>query len=300
MASGTKPVALVTGARRGMGAATCIALAGAGYDIIAIDKELEGARETGHAVVAAGGDFDFRFCDLADPEAVAWISELAWEIGGGVEAVVNNAGVGTLLRGDPLALAPESWERALAVNTRAPFFLTQSLARRMVAADAPRRGPRGIVFVTSVNAALASPDRADYCASKAALSMVARCFALRLAEDGIPVFEVRPGVIRTAMTEPVASATRSASPRAFPPSAAGARPRTWRGPSRACSRAPSLSPPATPSMSMAGCISAGFRLSSGLMLRVGGARNALRFLPCPTPLRPCSNACWSSMSPRRI
>ncbi|WP_043366254.1 3-ketoacyl-ACP reductase [Belnapia sp. F-4-1] len=204
MASGTKPVALVTGARRGMGAATCIALAGAGYDIIAIDKELEGARETGHAVVAAGGDFDFRFCDLADPAAVAKIADLAWEIGGGIEAVVNNAGVGTLVRGDLLDLAPESWDRALAVNTRAPFFLTQALARRMVAADAPRRGPRGIVFVTSANAALASPDRADYSASKAALSMVARCFALRLAEDGIPVYEVRPGVIRTAMTEAVA------------------------------------------------------------------------------------------------
>jgi NAD(P)-dependent dehydrogenase (short-subunit alcohol dehydrogenase family) len=204
MASGKRPVALVTGARRGMGAATCIALAGAGYDIIAIDKELEGARETGHAVVAAGGDFDFRFCDLADPEAVARIAELAWEIGGGVEAVVNNAGVGTLVRGDLLELAPESWERALAVNTRAPFFLTQALAKQMVAAEAPRRGPRGIVFVTSANAVLASPDRADYSASKAALSMVARCFALRLAEDGIPVYEVRPGVIRTAMTEAVA------------------------------------------------------------------------------------------------
>jgi NAD(P)-dependent dehydrogenase (short-subunit alcohol dehydrogenase family) len=142
MASGTKPVALVTGARRGMGAATCIALAGAGYDIIAIDKELEGARETGHAVVAAGGDFDFRFCDLADPEAVARIAELAWEIGGGVEAVVNNAGVGTLVRGDLLDLAPESWDRALTVNTRAPFFLTQALAKRMVAADAPARTGR--------------------------------------------------------------------------------------------------------------------------------------------------------------
>jgi NAD(P)-dependent dehydrogenase (short-subunit alcohol dehydrogenase family) len=205
MASGKKPVALVTGARRGIGAATCIALAGAGYDILAIDREMAGARETGEAVVAAGGDFDFRLCDLGELEAVSRIAALAWEIGGGIEAVVNNAGVGSLVRGDLLDLAPESWDRALAINARAPFFLTQALARRMVDAGAPRRGPRGIAFVTSVNAALASPDRADYGASKAALSMVARCFALRLAEDGIPVYEIRPGVIRTAMTEPVAA-----------------------------------------------------------------------------------------------
>ncbi|MBL6454434.1 3-ketoacyl-ACP reductase [Belnapia sp. T6] len=204
MASGKRPVALVTGARRGMGAAISIALARAGYDILGVDREVEGARETGRAVVEAGGDFDFRFCDLSDPEKLAPLADWAWSMGGGVEAVVNNAGVGTMVRGDMLELSPESWERALAVNTRAPFFLTQALARRMVAADAPQRGPRGIVFITSANAILASEDRADYSASKAALSMVARCFALRLAEDGIPVYEVRPGVIRTAMTEQVA------------------------------------------------------------------------------------------------
>ncbi|SDB16244.1 3-ketoacyl-ACP reductase [Belnapia rosea] len=204
MAGGKRPVALVTGARRGIGAATCIALAAGGYDILAVDKELEGARETGRAVVEAGGDFDFRFCDLADPGALAPLADWAWAMGGGVEAVVSNAGIGTQQRGDPLDLTPESWDQVMAVNTRAPFFLTQSLARRMVAEDAPLRGPRGIVFITSANAVLASPDRADYCASKAALSMLARCFALRLAEAGIPVFELRPGVIRTAMTAPVA------------------------------------------------------------------------------------------------
>jgi NAD(P)-dependent dehydrogenase (short-subunit alcohol dehydrogenase family) len=204
MAGRTRPVALVTGARRGMGAAISIALARQGYDILAVDREMDGAHDVGRAVVEAGGDFDFRLCDLADPGKLAPLADWAWTIGAGVEAVVNNAGVGSLVRGDLLDLAPESWDRALAVNTRAPFFLTQALAKRMVTADAPQRGRRGIVFITSVNAALASEDRADYSASKAALSMVARCFALRLAEDGIPVFEVRPGVIRTDMTAPVA------------------------------------------------------------------------------------------------
>ncbi|RYJ02921.1 MAG: 3-ketoacyl-ACP reductase [Acetobacteraceae bacterium] len=199
-----RPVALVTGARRGMGAAICLALARQGYDILGVDRELEGAREVGKAVVAEGRDFDFRLCDLADPAKLEPLAEAAWAIGEGIEAVVNNAGVGSLVRGDLLELSPESWERALAVNTRAPFFLTQVLARRMVAKGAPQRGPRGVVFISSVNAVLASADRADYATSKAAVSMVARCFALRLAEEGIPVFEVRPGVIRTDMTAPVA------------------------------------------------------------------------------------------------
>jgi NAD(P)-dependent dehydrogenase (short-subunit alcohol dehydrogenase family) len=75
----------------------------------------------------------------------------------------------------------------------------------MIGTDAPRRGPRGLVFISSANALLMSADRAEYTASKTTVSAVARCFALRLAEEGIPVFEIRPGVIRTDMTAPVAA-----------------------------------------------------------------------------------------------
>jgi len=200
-----RPVALVTGARRGIGRATCAALAAAGYDLLGCDVAEEGAAETDAAVRREGGRFGFRVADLADPGAIDAMAAWAWGEAGGVEAVVNNAGVGAMQRGDPLEMSPASWDRCLAVNTRAPFFVSQALARRMVAPDAPLRGPRGIVIVSSANATMASPERTEYSVSKAAASMVAKCLALRLAEDGIPVFEIRPGVIRTDMTAPVAA-----------------------------------------------------------------------------------------------
>lgn len=201
----SRPVALVTGARRGIGRAICTALAASGYDILGCDMAEDGMAETAAAVQQAGGAFGFRLADLSDLGAIGPMVDWAWAEGGGIEAVANNAGVGALRRADPLEMTPESWDRALAVNARAPFFVTQAAARRMVAEDAPRRGPRGVVFISSANAALASPERTEYSASKAAVSMVARCMALRLAEDGIPVYEIRPGVIRTDMTAPVAA-----------------------------------------------------------------------------------------------
>ena len=108
-------------------------------------------------------------------------------------------------RGDLLDVAPESYDRCLDVNLRGPFFLTQRIARRMLE-QAPRAGgpPRSIVSITSVNAEMPSINRGEYCISKAGASMLTRLFALRLAPYGIGVFEVRPGIIRTPMTAPVA------------------------------------------------------------------------------------------------
>lgn len=201
----SRPVALVTGARRGIGRATCVALAAKGFDVLGCDIAPEGADEVAREVADLGGRFGFRLCDLADLAAIGPLLDWAWGEWGGIEAVVNNAGVGAMRRGDPLEITPESWDRCLEVNARAPFFVAQHAARRMVAEGAPQRGPRGIVFVSSANATLVSPDRTEYSASKAAVSMVARCLAARLAEDAIPVFEIRPGVIRTDMTAPVAA-----------------------------------------------------------------------------------------------
>lgn len=200
-----RPVVLVTGARRGIGRATCAALAASGYDVLGCDVAEDGAGETAAAVAQAGGRFGFRACDVSDLDAVEALVAWAWEEGGGIEAVVNNAGVGAMQRGDLLEVTPASWDRCFDVNARAAFFVAQRAARRMVAEGAPMRGPRGIVFISSANATLVSADRAEYTASKAAVGMVARCFAVRLAEDGIPVFEIRPGVIRTDMTAPVAA-----------------------------------------------------------------------------------------------
>jgi NAD(P)-dependent dehydrogenase (short-subunit alcohol dehydrogenase family) len=200
-----RPVVLVTGARRGIGRATCVALAAAGYDVLGCDVTGEGFEETARAVRQAGGRFTYRLTDLSDTDAIAPLADWAWGEGGGVEALVNNAGVGALSRGDLLDMTPHSWDRCMDVNARAPLFLSAAVARRMIAPEAPRRGPRGIIVISSANATMASPERTEYSASKAAASMVARCLALRLAEDGIPVHEVRPGVIRTDMTAPVAA-----------------------------------------------------------------------------------------------
>jgi NAD(P)-dependent dehydrogenase (short-subunit alcohol dehydrogenase family) len=114
---------------------------------------------------------------------------------------VNNAGVTSLVRGDMLDLTPESYDRTLAINLRAGFFLAQAFAHRRLAHTMP--GTRSsIVFIGSANAEIVGENRADYCVSKAGVAMMAKLFAARLAKAGIVVFEVRPGVIRTKMTHP--------------------------------------------------------------------------------------------------
>ena len=119
---------------------------------------------------------------------------------GGVDCLVNNAGVTSLQRGDLLQLSRESFDRSVAVNLRGTFFLTQAFARQML--SSPSDAYRSIVTITSANAEVIGVDRGDYCMTKAALSMMSRLFATRLAASNIHVFEVRPGIIRTSMTQP--------------------------------------------------------------------------------------------------
>ena len=99
---------------------------------------------------------------------------------------------------------PESWDHVLETNLRGPFFLTQAVARKMIELNAAGTvlEPQ-IVFVTSISSTFASITRPEYCVSKAGLSMVAQLFAARLAGQGIRVYEVRPGLIQTAMTQSV-------------------------------------------------------------------------------------------------
>lgn len=201
----SRPVALVTGARRGIGRAACVALARKGYDLLGCDIAEEGFAEAAALVQAEGGRMAWRLCDVSDLDAVEAMVAWAWDAWGGLEALVNNAGVGAMQRGDVLEVSRESWNRCMEINTRAPFFCSQAVARRMVAPGAPMRGHRALVFVSSANALMTSADRAEYSASKTAVSMVARCFAVRLAEEGIPVHDIRPGVIRTDMTAGVAA-----------------------------------------------------------------------------------------------
>ncbi len=200
-----RPAALVTGGRRGIGRATCAALAAAGFDVVAADIAEEGAEETQRLVEAAGGRFRFIRADIADIGFHTALLDAAWGAFGGIECLANIAGVQVAVRADMMETTPESWDRLQDINTRGTFFLSQAMAKRMIAEGAPKRGHRSLVFVSSVNAVMASVNRAEYCVSKAGVSMVAKLFALRLAEYGINTYDIQPGVIRTDMTAGVAN-----------------------------------------------------------------------------------------------
>jgi NAD(P)-dependent dehydrogenase (short-subunit alcohol dehydrogenase family) len=199
----SRPVTLVTGARRGIGAAIALALARAGFDVAITDiTEDDDARATLAALRAAGANARFLRSDLADTLDHMRVLAEAVSQCGAIDCLVNNAGVPSPARGDLLDVRPEGFDQVLDVNLRGTFFFTQAVARHMIATAS--RNARSIITVSSVSAELASPERGEYCMSKAGLAMLTKLFALRLARDGIPVFEVRPGVIRTPMTAGVA------------------------------------------------------------------------------------------------
>ncbi len=198
-----RPVALITGARRGIGRACGEKLAAAGFDVAATDLILdEQCEEAQKSFVAAGAEATFFAHDLADVPAHAELVGNVKKRFGRLDCLVNNAGRGAVARGDLLDLSPENFDLVMNVNLRGTLFLTQAAAKAML--ETPAAHPRAIITITSVSAVMASPERTDYCVSKAGLSMAMQNFALRLAPHGIAVFEVRPGIIRTDMTAPVA------------------------------------------------------------------------------------------------
>lgn len=198
----TRPLAVVTGARRGIGASIAMELAARGFDLALTDIDCRGAEATVARVTALGARAMLHQSDLADVGEHAALVDRIVAAGGPIACLVNNAGVPAVRRGDLLALGVESYDLVLDTNLRGTFFFTQAVARHMIAAAS--ESPRVIVTVSSVSAELASIERGEYCLSKAGLGMLTKLFALRLAPLGIGVFEVRPGVIRTPMTEAVA------------------------------------------------------------------------------------------------
>jgi NAD(P)-dependent dehydrogenase (short-subunit alcohol dehydrogenase family) len=190
----------VTGGRRGIGRGIAYAFAESGADVVINDLVDDAAtRETLAGIAARGWRGAFVQGDVADLVGHARLLDAAAAAFDGIDVLVNNAGVSVAVRGDLLDVTPESFDRQIAVNLRAPFFLTQALARRWLAAPAPSRT---IVTISSVNAEVASLNRGEYCIAKTGLAMTTRLFALRLAEAGIGVFEIRPGIIATDMTAP--------------------------------------------------------------------------------------------------
>jgi 3-oxoacyl-[acyl-carrier protein] reductase len=196
MSGSTRPVAIVTGAGRGIGRAIASKLAEE-FDLAITDVDAQ----QGAAVceeLRQGAEVLFVRSDLADLASHEPMLEQVVERFGRIDCLVNNAGIASPVRGDLLELTPDNYDRVMAVNLRGTLFLTQAVARRMLAALST--GPRSIITISSVNAVMAAPERGDYAISKAGLGMLTKLFALRLADAGIGVFEVRPGIIRTDMT----------------------------------------------------------------------------------------------------
>jgi len=204
------PVALITGASRGIGRAIAIELAAQGFDIAATARVPRDAAqahpldEVGARVAQHGRRWLPIEADVSNLDGHAGVVEQVDGAFGRLDVFVSNAGVAPERRMDVLETTPESFDRVMGTNLRGAFFLAQRAARYMLHRRAAIAGfrPR-LVFIGSVSAEASSPSRAEYCISKAGLSMAARVLADRLSGDGIPVFEVRPGIIRTDMTAPV-------------------------------------------------------------------------------------------------
>jgi len=195
-----RPRVFITGGRRGIGRGIAYGFAEAGYDVVINDiVEDEAAAETLAGIRERGAGADFIVGNIAELESLPALADRAFAAFGGLECLVNNAGISVKKRGDILDVTPESYDELMNVNLRGPFFLTQEVARRMLAAPAGDH-PRSIVSLSSMNAFIAAPERAEYCLSKTGVSVMTKLYALRLAESGIGVFEIRPGIIRTDMT----------------------------------------------------------------------------------------------------
>lgn len=199
----TKPAALITGSSRGIGLATARALASAGTSVaihgIADDEELVQA-------VHSLSDYDVPVSsiagDISEIEQHEAMLDAAEAAIGPLSLLVNNAGVSVAARGDPLQVSEASFERCMAVNAKAMFFMCQAFARRLLARDRNDGRTYTIINITSSNAVAVSLNRAEYCASKAAAAMISKTFAVRLGAERIAVYDIQPGVIATSMTAP--------------------------------------------------------------------------------------------------
>lgn len=196
-----QPVALVTGGSRGIGRGICIELAKQGHAIaINYAGNVEAARATQQLI-----DTETLLCQgdvsvAADRQHLIDEVLARWQR---LDVLVNNAGITSVGRRDILEATEESWERVLGVNLKGPFFLSQRAAqimRDLQATNPPPNYRPTIINISSVSAYALSTNRGDYCISKAGMAMLTQLFAVRLAEYGIRIYEVRPGIIDTDMT----------------------------------------------------------------------------------------------------
>lgn len=201
----TRKVALVTGGSRGIGRAIVLALADSHFDVVInYASRQEAALAVKQEVRDRGSTAEVCRADVSEKEDQARLIEFVRDRFGRLDVLVNNAGVAPSVREDLLNAKEESFDRLISINLRGPFFLTQRVSRWMVELrqQIPEYEP-AIINISSISAYTSSPSRAEYCISKAGISMMTQLYADRLAEFGIPVFEIRPGIIATDMTSAV-------------------------------------------------------------------------------------------------
>jgi NAD(P)-dependent dehydrogenase (short-subunit alcohol dehydrogenase family) len=190
-----RPTAIVTGGSRGIGRAIALDLAQT-HDVIATYRNRRNAAER----LKSESGVDIFACDISSREDRAALMAFAHSRFSHLDLLVNNAGMAPKERRDVIEATEESFDEVVATNLKGPHFLTREAARWMAGSRAESdASARRIVFITSISAYAVSVNRAEYCISKAGLSMSAAVWAQRLAAEGICVFEIRPGVIRTDM-----------------------------------------------------------------------------------------------------
>jgi 3-oxoacyl-[acyl-carrier protein] reductase len=203
-------VVIVTGAGGGIGRAHALAFAAEGARVVVndigvgLDGSPAGGGSAAQSVVdeitSAGGEAVTSGANVADWAQAEGLIQTAVDSFGGLDVLVNNAGIAPRIRADVLDASEESFDELMATNLRGPYFLTQSVAAWMIRQPGQ---PRSIINISSVSATVASVNRGDYCISKAGIAMATKLWAARLAEYGIGVYEIRPGIIETDMTEGV-------------------------------------------------------------------------------------------------
>lgn len=199
-----KKTAIVTGASRGIGLAIAYRLGLDGYQVaVFATRPMEACMEQLRLLDEAGIDWNYIQGSLENSRDRERLVRETVSRYGRIDVLVNNAGVAPLVRADLLTMTEESYDRVMGINAKGTLFLTQLVANQMLRQDVTGKKRGTIVNVGSCSAEVSSVNRGEYCISKSAVTMMTTLFADRLAGEGILVHEVRPGVIRTDMTDGV-------------------------------------------------------------------------------------------------
>jgi 3-oxoacyl-[acyl-carrier protein] reductase len=205
MQTDPRAVAIVTGGSRGIGYGIAMQLASAGYNLVINGvRPASSVSEIVSELKSTGADVLYCQADISSRDDRSRMLEEILSFYGKIDVLVNNAGIAPRERKDILEASEESFSELIDTNLKGPYFLTQAVARVMINQKNDQKNLKGcIVNISSISAVVASVNRGEYCIAKAGVSMATQLFAVRLAEYNIPVYEVRPGIIKTDMTAAV-------------------------------------------------------------------------------------------------